>query len=144
MEVPDSQPSLLKEAAQPFSASFENIRELYKRIDDFPSSPSTKNAFLILKALERVGWNALYTCSIVDLQAAKNSESISSKDAYPFQELLERFDALMTATNYFRNSVSFLMCQKSKLSVKDREELIPAITELSQRLQEIADECKKP
>lgn len=144
MEVPDSQRSLLKEAAQPFSASFENIRELYKRMDDFPSSPSTKNAFLILKALERVGWNALYTCSIVDLQAVKHSDSTNPKDIYSVQELLERFDALLTATNYFRNCIAFLVCQKGNLGEKDREELMPAITELSQRLQEIADECKKP
>ncbi len=142
MELPDSQPSLLQDAAKPFSASFENIRELSQRMEDFPSSPSTKNAFLILKALERVGWNALYTCSIIDLQAVKNSDSTSLKDVYPVQELLERFDALLTATNYFRNSVSFLMCQKIKLSEKDREELMPALKELSQRLQEIADECK--
>lgn len=144
MEVPDSQPSLLKEAAQPFSASFENIRELSQRMDDFPSSPSTKNAFLILKALERVGWNALYTCSIVDIQAVKNSDSTNPKDVYPVQELLERFDALLTATNYFRNNVSFLMSQKVKLSEKERGELMPALMDLSKRLQEIADECKKP
>ena len=135
-------PSLTNfDALQQLRLAAKSMRDLAFGLDQYASDPGLPAINKISRELSRIGWNALYTSTLMAeladlIQEQEGEEPAGMDPSHFFQQL----DALLTGIKYFSKSIARL--KRWKKDVKGYDEIESSWAELCDRLREVARECK--
>ena len=135
-------PSLTNfDALQQLRLAAKSMRDLAFGLDQYASDPGLPAIHKISRELSRIGWNALYTSTLMAeladlIQEQEGEEPAGVDPSHFFQQL----DALLSGINYFSKSIARL--KRWKRDVKGYDEIKSSWAELCDRLREVARECK--
>lgn len=142
MTMPGSDVLLSADSFRQLRLAAKSMRDLADGLDCYANEAKPNGLFKISRDLNRTGWNALYTATIMRDLAALTQDYLNSDSLIKPEDFYQQSDALCTAVNYLSRNMTVLKSEIRRMEIDQQQEAFATLQDLAQRIKGVLHECK--